>query len=175
MVTVLSGTDFMPATQLLPFFSIVIVVVALHDFFVIQVLLTHHQEKKVFWLMLFASTIGLGLSLVLIKLYGMKGAVISILSTECFVLAGSVWLSKGIFIFSPQIRRQFLSSLIIIPITYFISILAKNFIHSPMIILVSGAVFSFGIYCLLQLYIFRNVFFVEMKERLIQFLSANKV
>jgi O-antigen/teichoic acid export membrane protein len=166
MVTVLSGAAFMPATQLLPYFSFVIVVVALHDFFVIQVLLTHHQEKKVFWLMLIASILGLGLSLVLIKLYGMKGAVISVLSTECFVLAGSVWLSKGIFIFSPQIRRQFFSSLTIIPITYIIAILAKKFIHSPMIILVSGAVISFGIYCFFQLYIFRNVFFVEMKEKL---------
>jgi len=175
MVTVLSGTAFMPATQLLPFFSFVIVAVALHDFFVIQVLLAHHQEKKVFWLMLFASIISLGLSLVLIKLYGMKGAVISILSTECFVLAGSVWLSKGIFIFSLQIRRQFLSSLAVIPITWLVAVVVKKFIYTPMMILVTGAIITFGIYCLLQLYIFRNAFFVEMRERLLQFLSANKM
>ena len=175
IITVLSGNAFMPAIQLLPYFSLIIVIVALHDFFVIQVLLSQRQEKKVFWLMLAASIISFALNLLLIKIYGMKGAVISVLITECIVLAGSVWLSKGIFTFSPQIQRQFLSSLMIIPITYITAILAKKFILPPMIILVSGALISFGIYCLVQLYLFRNVFFVEMRGKLIQFLGANKL
>jgi len=65
--------------------------------------------------------------------------------------------------------------LMIIPITYITAILAKKFILPPMIILVSGALISFGIYCLVQLYLFRNVFFVEMRGKLIQFLGANKL
>jgi O-antigen/teichoic acid export membrane protein len=163
MVTVLSELHSCRLHQLLPYFSFIIVIVALHDFFVIQVLLSQRQEKKVFWLMLAASIISLALNLLLIKTYGMKGAVISVLITECIVLAGSVWLSKGIFTFSPQIQRQFLSSLMIIPITYITAILAKKFIHPPMIILVSGALISLE-FIVCTIIPFPNVFFVEMRE-----------
>src|SRR6185369_6879304 len=64
IVSALAGTAFTASSQLLPYFSFIIVIVALHDFFVIQVLLTHQQEKKVFWLMLVASIISFVLNLV---------------------------------------------------------------------------------------------------------------
>ena len=162
IVMLLSGNAFMPAVGLLPFFACMIVVVALHDFFVIQVLLTHHEEKNVFRLMLVATVISIFLNLVLIKTYGMKGAVISTLITECFVLAVSFWLSKDIFIFGGPIRKQVFLSLISIPIVYFVAMLVRQFTTNPMLILIAGSFISFGTYCLLQLFVFRNSFFVEM-------------
>lgn len=162
VIRFVSGDLYLPAIGLLQWFSLLWIIVPLHDFFNIQVLMVHHRERSLVFLYGTACVISLVLNLVLIPLWFTEGAVLAILLTELFVLIAGIWLSKPYFQIRFPMILQFLTCLSCFPMAWAGAVIAEKFSTKPIPQLLTGSTVTLLGYGLLQWFVFGNSFWKKL-------------
>ncbi|WP_039141130.1 oligosaccharide flippase family protein [Flavihumibacter solisilvae] len=166
VIRFVSGVHYLPATDILRIFSLLWVVVPLHDFFTIQVLMVHHREKLLVRLYAIASLVSLFLNIILIPLWFTQGAAIAMLVTEVVVLVVAVIYSRDYFRLNSSMVIDFLSCLTAFPIAWLGFSLAENISQNALVQLTVGLTVSCLAYAIVQVLIFSNDFWSRMWQAL---------
>jgi O-antigen/teichoic acid export membrane protein len=158
VILFVSGKHYEPAIPLLKIFSLLWLVVPMHDFFNIQVLLVHHKEKWLLGLYGGAALLSLILNLVLIKYWLTTGAAIAILVTETAVLIASIVLSRKYFSIHGGLLKEIISGLLAFPIAWGWQLIAMQISNQPFLELGAGVTGFLLTYISLQVAIFKTPF-----------------
>lgn len=153
-----SGNTYQPAIPLLKIFSLLWVVVPLHDFFNIQVLLVHHKEKWLVGLYAGAALLSLVLNLVLIQYWFTTGAAIAILITESAVLVAAIVLSRKYFRLHAALLKEILLGLAAFPLAMGIQQITSAFTSQAFLQLGIGITGFLVTYIPLQVSVLKTAF-----------------
>jgi O-antigen/teichoic acid export membrane protein len=164
VIRFISGENYLPAINILRIFSLLWVVVPLHDFFNIQVLMVHHKEKLLVLMYASAAVVSLLLNVILIPAWFTMGAAIAILITESGVLIAAILLSRPYFRISRATAREILFCLSAFPVALISAQIAELLTKNSFLQLGAGVVIFSGLYLFLQLAIFKNEFW----QRIVQ-------
>lgn len=171
IVLFISGEDYLPSIGLLKIFSLLWVIVPLHDFFNLQVLLVHHRERLLVTIYLFATLVSLILNIILIPLYFTEGAAFSILITESLVLVMGIYFSLPYFQLDRKHHWQASLCFFAFPVAWCSWEMASKITPIPLLqIILGGGIFVAG-YVILQVLVFRNDFI----RRILRVIIKNKV
>ncbi|MFT4025134.1 MAG: oligosaccharide flippase family protein [Flavihumibacter sp.] len=165
VIRFISGDQYLPAVDLLQWFSLLWLIVPFHDFFTIQVLMVHHRERALVYLYGAACVLSLVLNLVFIAHWFTQGAVWAIVLTEAFVLIAGMWLSRRHFRLNRDMLLQVVSCFAILPIAAALRYVAGRYYLSPFAELLAGVTGSLLAYVLLQWRVFRNPFWRKLVYR----------
>ncbi|MCG7860044.1 polysaccharide biosynthesis C-terminal domain-containing protein, partial [Flavihumibacter sediminis] len=100
---------------LLQIFSLLWLVVPLHDFFTMQVLVLNHREKWVLLIYLAATIVSFLLNLFLIPIWFSTGAAWAIVFSETLVGVLGIYLSRNYFFINKQQWLEIMGVLVVFP------------------------------------------------------------
>jgi O-antigen/teichoic acid export membrane protein len=126
-----------------------------------QIITTMSKDKYLTFSVLVGSVVSLLLNIILIPIFKEKGAAISQLATELVVTILVFYFSKKLINFSMQWFYLFKTILICLPILLF-PLLIETITGSQWIVLFTSFVFSVIYYCAIQLFIFKNIYLIEL-------------
>jgi O-antigen/teichoic acid export membrane protein len=162
-----SGEHYLPAITLLRIFSLLWVVVPIHDFFNIQVLMVHHKERLLIYLYAAATVLSVVLNLVMIPIWFTTGAAIAILITETAVLFAAILFARPYFQLTAALAREFAFCITAYPLAMLCAQLAGMLTNSPFLQLTTGITAFFAGYLFFQLVIFKNDFYARIYKLVI--------
>lgn len=158
VIRFVSGETYLPAAGMLRIFSLLWVVVPLHDFFNIRVLIVHHRERLLMKIYFAACLVSLLLNLALIPAFFTTGAAISILITEMLVLAASIYYSRPYFRISGKLLVEMLFCLSVFPIAMLAAQASIMVSKNHIVQLAIGLTGTLLVNVFMQLVIFRSAF-----------------
>lgn len=162
VIDLVVGSHYKPALELLQIFSLLWLVVPLHDFFNIQVLLVHHKEQSLVILYAMAGIVSLLLNLAMIPIWFTRGAAWAIVITETAVLIAAIILSWPYYRINPKTGREIVLCLAAFPLAYGTAVLAAYSTSSMLLQLILG-LSSFGIlYLFWQIGIAKSEFWQKL-------------
>ncbi len=163
VILFISGESYLPAISILRIFSILWVIVPLHDFFNIQVLMVHHREKLLVRIYLAATVISLILNLILIPVWFTEGAATAVVMSETFVLFAAIWFSRPYFRMNAEMAREIIYCATAYPVALLAWKLTTVMEIGVLWQLLAGAIIFLAGYLFLQVVIFRNPFLLRMQ------------
>jgi O-antigen/teichoic acid export membrane protein len=163
VILFISGESYLPAISILRIFSILWVIVPLHDFFNIQVLMVHHREKLLVGIYLAATVISLILNLVLIPFWFTEGAATAVVISETFVLFAAIWFSRPYFRMNAEMTREIIYCATAYPVALLAWKLTTVMEIGVLWQLLGGTIIFLAGYLFLQVVIFRNAFLLRMQ------------
>nr|WP_214457331.1 oligosaccharide flippase family protein [Flavihumibacter fluvii] len=157
-----SGENYRPAISLLRIFSLLWIIVPLHDFFNIQVLMVHHREKLLVILYAIASLVSLVLNLLLIPVWFTTGAAIAVLITESAVLVAGILLSRPYYKISRKVAKELVICLAAFPVAMLMARFAEIITENDFLQLAIGITGFVAVYFSLQMIILKNDFWLNL-------------
>jgi O-antigen/teichoic acid export membrane protein len=147
MIPVLFGVDFLPAVVTLRILSVLVMAVALNNFFGTQILMTVGQEKKLLISVVIGAVVNLTMNALLIPAYQHNGAALaSAVSEVCVLLATMIFGWKYVRF---RLEWRYFLSLALSAGVMVVAVLSIKLLNLPMIIeLGTGIVAGAGVYFL---------------------------
>lgn len=144
-ILILSGVDFLPGSSAVKILALDIFLSPVNGFLVSQILIPARKEKVSMFAMLLAAIGNILLDILLIPFLGINGAAIATVLSEMIVLIVCMRCVKGIIKVSDvcnHIVFFLASSLIVIPVYFFVKCFNLNYIvFSIITVLVSGILY----------------------------------
>lgn len=157
-----SGESYLPAINLLRVFSLLWIVVPLHDFFNIQVLMVHHREKLLVIVYALATLVSFILNLILIPVWFTTGAAIAVVITETGVLIAAILLSRPYYKISRTVGKELIYSLSAFPIAMLAAQLSMALFGQAFLQLAAGITSFIAVHAAFQLFIFKSEFWLKL-------------
>ena len=161
LIYAFAGPGYEQAQFVLVVTSFLCLIIGLSNIFGMQIITTMSKDKYLTFSVLVGSVVSLLLNIILIPILKEKGAAISQLATELVVTILVFYFSKKLINFSMQWFYLFKTILICLPILLF-PLLIETITGSQWIVLFTSFVFSVIYYCAIQLFIFRNIYLIEL-------------
>lgn len=129
IVPVLFGSSFMPAVKTVRILSVLVIAVALNNFFGTQILLTVGQEKKLLISVMIGAGVNILLNSVLIRPYLQNGAAVaSAISELCVLIATFIFAQKYLRF---RLKKEFLLSLVVSVIFMIVAVVGIKCLNLP--------------------------------------------
>jgi O-antigen/teichoic acid export membrane protein len=161
LIYAFAGPGYEQAEFVLVVTSFLCLIIGLSNIFGMQIITPMSKDKYLTFSVLVGSVVSLLLNILLIPIFKEKGAAISLLVTELVVTILVFYFSKKLLNFSMQWVYLFKTIFICLPILLF-PFLIENVIDSQWIILLISFVFSAIYYCTIQMFVFKNIFLIEL-------------
>jgi O-antigen/teichoic acid export membrane protein len=170
VILFVSGSEYQPSVHLLQIFSLLWLVVPLHDFFTMQVLVLNHREKWVLLIYLAATIVSFLLNLFLIPIWFSTGAAWAIVFSETLVGVLGIYLSRNYFFINKQQWLEIMGVLVVFPIAYGVYKLTSHLFSLPLLKIISGTGTTLVLHILLQITICKsriwNIGWMAFKARI---------
>jgi O-antigen/teichoic acid export membrane protein len=161
LIYAFAGPGYEQAEFVLVVTSFLCLIIGLSNIFGMQIITPMSKDKYLTFSVLVGSVVSLLLNILLIPIFKEKGAAISLLVTELVVTILVFYFSKKLLNFSMQWVYLFKTIFICLPILLF-PLLIENVIDSQWIILLISFVFTAIYYCTMQMFVFKNIFLIEL-------------
>lgn len=138
IIPILFGTAFEPAILTLRILAVLVIAVALNNFFGTQILMTFGQEKKLLISVLCGAVVNIALNSILIPAYANNGAAIASVISEVVVLIATLLFAKKYVNFS--IKKKYLISLLLSTACMAGAILVFKLINTSILLELFGGV-----------------------------------
>ncbi len=161
LIYAFAGPNYNQAQFVLVVTSFLCLIVGLSNVFGMQIITPMSKDRYLTYSVLAGSVVSLLLNIILIPILKEKGAAISHLITEVVVTTMVFYFSKKLLNYSMEWRYLFKTMLISLPILLF-PLLAENIFNSQWVILTLSIVFTLIYYFVVQLWVFKNVFLIEL-------------
>jgi O-antigen/teichoic acid export membrane protein len=163
VITLLSGKDFIPSIDTIRIMSPIPLIIGITTIFSTQLLIPMGRDKQLLFAVIFGTAASLTLNFILIPVLQHNGAAVSNLVAEIVVLISCfIYVSKNIQIIIPY-RQIVFTMLLCLPFSGFIFI-ARQFLISPVLILMATISISASYYLAIQIFIIKNSILIEFKE-----------
>ena len=170
IILLFSGKKFLNAVSSMQILSVLPVLVGFGHLFAFQILVPFGKNKEMFLSMFGGLTVSLLLNFLLVPSYLQVGAAIANISAECIVTLSYLYFIKKRSIavnFKWHLLLQAItSSIIFIPVIYFIRKLTNNIVINISL----SVLINVAIYFLIQIFIFKNNFAATLLR-----LAQNKI
>ena len=161
LIYAFAGPNYNQAQFVLVVTSFLCLIVGLSNVFGMQIITPMSKDRYLTYSVLAGSVVSLLLNIILIPILKEKGAAISHLITEVVVTSMVFYFSKKLLNYSMEWRYLFKTMLISLPILLF-PLLVENILNSQWVILIISIVFTLIYYFVVQLWVFKNVFLIEL-------------
>jgi O-antigen/teichoic acid export membrane protein len=161
LIYTFAGPNYNQAQFVLVLTSFLCLIVGLSNVFGMQIITPMSKDRYLTYSVLAGSVVSLLLNIILIPILKEKGAAISHLITEVVVTTMVFYFSKKLLNYSMEWWYLFKTMLISLPILLF-PLLAENIFISQWVILTISIVFTLIYYFVVQLWVFKNVFLIEL-------------
>jgi O-antigen/teichoic acid export membrane protein len=163
IIEVLTGTAFKPAIPLMQLIAFLPLAIGLSNIFAFQILVPFNKERKFLTAAITGCIVSLSLNFLLIPYISAAGAAWANMITEIVVTIITGWYAYQIIQFKISasiLLKTFFVCLLFIPLCIF----CRSVFASPLSILLGGMASCAMLYCLVQIFIFKNEALIEIKN-----------
>lgn len=170
VIYIIAGVDYIESVDTVRIMSPVALIVGLTTNFSTQLLIPMGKEKEVLYAVIVGAFFSLALNLILIPTFQHNGAAISILITELVVLLICQLSVKELLKIHVPYRLILINIIYCLPFFLF-AYIGRCLLTSPMLIFFFICFASSLYYMLIQIYLLKNKFVLEMKELFVKKLN----
>lgn len=142
---ILSSESFLDAKEPFRYFSVTILLVALNNFFGIQILYSHNKEKIYSWVIFFTLLLNIVLNFLFIPMYRENGVVLSTIFSELLKTLVLYFYSRhfieSVKLFSFRFLKYLIASLIMLIPIFFVSALELTYTVDVLLSFFIGSIF----------------------------------
>lgn len=167
IILLLGGPQFLPSVPVLQLLAILPLLMGLGNLFFIQILLPYGREKRIAFGVLLGSVVSLGANFILCRLFAERGAALSCLLAECTITGYLGWYALREVKLS--VSRSLIGQLLLTAACFWPIVAGARQLTDSFVLSFGLSVFFCGLlFCLLQLFLFRNPVVLEIRDFLLQ-------